>query len=177
MGTTFYIAAAVAIFSTAMVITRLSAVHALLYLVVSLLSVALVFLSLGAPFIAALEVIVYAGVIMVLFLFVIMMLNLGKAAAAQEASWLRPGIWGGPAALCVLLLIELIYVLSRGETAQKVSGALVVGPKQVAIVLYGPYLLGVELASMLLLAGLVGAYHLGRRGTDRDSGHGRGGGE
>ena len=72
-----YISGFVAIISTLMVITRTNAVHALLYLIVSLLSVALVFFLLGAPFVAALEVIIYAGAIMVLFIFVIMMLNVG----------------------------------------------------------------------------------------------------
>ena len=61
-------------------ITRLNAVHALLYLVVSLLAVAMVFFILGAPFVAALEVIIYAGAIMVLFIFVMMMLNIGDRA-------------------------------------------------------------------------------------------------
>ena len=75
MNTMLYISGFVAIISTLMVITRKNAVHALLYLIVSLLSVALVFFVLGAPFVAALEVIIYAGAIMVLFVFVIMMLN------------------------------------------------------------------------------------------------------
>ena len=78
MDAVFYLAAVIAILATVMVITRLNAVHALLYLIVSLLSVAVVFYTLGAPFIAALEVIIYAGAIMVLFVFVVMMLNLGK---------------------------------------------------------------------------------------------------
>lgn len=77
MNVVFYVAAAVAVLSTVMVIVRLNAVHSLLYLVVSLVSVSLIFFVLGAPFIAALEVIIYAGAIMVLFVFVIMMLNLG----------------------------------------------------------------------------------------------------
>ena len=77
----FYIAGAVAILATVLMLTRLNAVHALLYLVVSLLAVAVVFYTLGAPFVAALEVIIYAGAIMVLFVFVVMMLNLGEQAS------------------------------------------------------------------------------------------------
>ncbi|MCZ7626856.1 MAG: NADH-quinone oxidoreductase subunit J [Candidatus Methylomirabilota bacterium] len=160
MDVAFYIAASVAIGSTVMVVTALRAVHALLYLIVSLLSVAVIFFMLGAPFIAALEAIVYAGAIMVLFVFAIMLLNLGSAEAAQERQWLNPRMWAGPSILCVVLLGELIYILSRGESHG--SSATVVGPKQVSVVLLGPYLIGVELASMLLLAGLIGAYHLGR---------------
>jgi NADH-quinone oxidoreductase subunit J len=165
MIVTFYIAAVIAVLSTALAITRLNAVHALLYLIVSLLSVALVFFTLGAPFIAALEVIIYAGAIMVLFVFVIMMLNLGPQAAEQERQWLSAKTWLGPAILSLVLVAELAYVLigtGRVVTTDSVE------PKQVGIALFGPYLLGVELASMLLLAGLVGASHLGRRSQLRD---------
>lgn len=161
MNSAFYIAATLAIISTLMVITRKNVVHALLYLIVSLLSVAVVFFILGAPFVAALEVIIYAGAIMVLFVFVIMMLNLGPQTAAQEKQWLTPEIWIGPAVLTSVLAAELIFVLTR--TQGRISEVHVVAPKQVGIALLGPYVLGVELASMLLLAGLVGAYHLGRR--------------
>lgn len=154
---TFYVAAAIAIVSTVLMITRLNAVHALLYLVVSLLAVAVVFYVLGAPFVAALEVIIYAGAIMVLFIFVMMMLNLGERATAMERSWTKPGVWAGPAILAAVLLVELCFTLGAGSNAP-VRGA---DPKQVALSLYGPYLLGVELVSMLLLAGIVGAYHLG----------------
>ena len=95
MEFTFYLSGAIAIAATLMVITGLSAVHALLYLIVSLLAVAIVFYVLGAPFAAALEVIIYAGAIMVLFVFVMMMLNLGKAAAAQGAGLAEPRHVGG----------------------------------------------------------------------------------
>ena len=156
----FYVAAVVAILATGMVITRLNAVHALLYLIVSLLAVALIFFRLGAPFIAALEVITYAGAIMVLFLFVIMMLNLGPRSTEQESSWLRPRMWLGPITLTVILLIELVYMLRQSGDQPMATGTIDV--KQVGIALFGPYLLGAELASMLLLAGVVGAYHLGR---------------
>ncbi len=166
MNITFYLTAVVAVISTFMVITRRNAVHALLYLVVSLLSVALIFLILGAPFIAALEVIIYAGAIMVLFVFVIMMLNLGPQSVAQEGQLLSPGIWVGPVILTALLSGELLYVLLR--TPGRVFNITTVSPKLVGMALMGPYVLGVELASMLLLAGLVGAYHLGRK--DRSDG-------
>ncbi len=160
MNLLFYISAAVAALSTLLVITRTNAVHALLYLIVSLLAVALIFFSLGAPFVAALEVIIYAGAIMVLFVFVIMMLNLGARAARQESELLRPSSWIGPSLLMTVLALELIYAITFERA--RLSAAALVGPKQVGIALFGPYVLGVELASMLLLAGLIGAYHLGR---------------
>jgi NADH-quinone oxidoreductase subunit J len=161
MNLLFYLSAFVAVLATALVITRTNAVHALLYLIVSLLSVALIFFALGAPFAAALEIIIYAGAIMVLFIFVIMMLNLGNSTARQEAQLLRPGIWRGPSLLCTILAFEFAYFFMH-DGAQVLSGAPI-PPKQVGIALFGPYALGVELASMLLLAGLVGAYHLGRQ--------------
>jgi NADH-quinone oxidoreductase subunit J len=161
MTLVFYIAAAVAVIATVLVITRTNAVHALLYLIVSLLSVALIFYTLGAPFVAALEVIIYAGAIMVLFLFAIMILNLGPQASEQERQWLQPGIWRGPAILAAILAAELIYLVLA--TGGPLPAAASVEPQEVGRALFGPYLLGVELASLLLLAGLVGAYHLGRR--------------
>jgi NADH-quinone oxidoreductase subunit J len=161
MNVVFYVAAAVAVIATVMAITQRNAVHALLYLIVSLLSVALVFYTLGAPFIAALEVIIYAGAIMVLFLFAIMILNLGPQAREQERQWLHASAWVGPAVLAAILLAELIYVLLRsGGPNWPLSP---VGPEEVGFALFGRYMVGVELASILLLAGLVGAYHLGRR--------------
>ncbi|HEX7073060.1 MAG TPA: NADH-quinone oxidoreductase subunit J [Hyphomicrobiaceae bacterium] len=161
MTAAFYIAAVVAVLATIMVIIETNAVHALLNLIVSLLAVAIVFYVLGAPFAAALEVIVYAGAIMVLFVFVIMMLNLGEAAVAQERRWLAPRMWMAPAGLSAVLLGELIYMLWQGPAAVPVGTT--VTPREVGALFFGPYLLVVELASMLLLAGLVGAYHLGRR--------------
>jgi len=161
MNFLFYISAFIAVISTVLVITRTNAVHALLYLIVSLLAVALIFFTLGAPFVAALEVIIYAGAIMVLFIFVIMMLNLGGSHAKDEALLLSPGIWKGPSFLVLVLIIELGYLLTQERV--RIAAASEITPKQVGIALFGPYVLGVELASMLLLAGLVGAYHLGRQ--------------
>ena len=156
----FYLAAVVALFATARVITGLNPVHALLNLIVSLLAVAMIFFIIGAPFAGILEIIVYAGAIMVLFVFVVMMLNLGRATVAQERAWLSPRVWIGPAILSTALLAELVYLMSGSELHP--IGTKLVDGKAVGIELFGPYLLVVELASMLLLAALVAAYHLGR---------------
>jgi NADH-quinone oxidoreductase subunit J len=156
----FYIAATITIASSLLAITRHNASHALIYLIVSLLGSAIVFYVLGAPFAAVLEVLIYAGAIMVLFVFVIMMLDLGAAGVKNEQQWLKPRTWVIPSLLCLALLAEIIYLLSSSN--QALSG-VVIGPKAVGIELFGPYVLAVEIASMLLLAGLVGAYHLGRR--------------
>lgn len=165
----FFIAAAVAIVSTLGVIVGRNPVHSLLNLIVSLLAVAMIFFMLGAPFAAMLEIIVYAGAIMVLFVFVVMMLNLGAATIQQERQWLLPHVWVGPGLLALLLLVELVFVLaSQGELTA--AGHTTITAKQVGIALYGPYLLAVELASMLLLAALVTAYHIGRQQPDKEGG-------
>jgi NADH-quinone oxidoreductase subunit J len=143
------------------VITNTNPIHALLYLIISLIAVAMTFFALGAPFAGVLEVIAYAGAIMVLFVFVVMMLNLGPASVQQERVWLKPGIWAGPVFLGALLLLELMYVLFANPSAAGI-GQTTVDAKAVGISLFGPYLLVVELASMLLLAAAVTAFHLGR---------------
>ena len=160
MNIVFYISAVVAVIATALVITRNNAMHALLYLIVSLLAMALIFFVLGAPFVAALEVIVYAGAIMVLFIFAIMLLNLGPQSVNTERKWMQGSGWIGAAVLSLILLAELAYILfNRGQ--QALSGT-VVPPQAVGATLYSTYLIGVELVSVLLLASLVGAYHLGQ---------------
>jgi NADH-quinone oxidoreductase subunit J len=161
MEIAFYLAAVVAVISTILVITRLNAVHALLYLIVSFLSVALIFFLLGAHFAAALEAIIYAGAILVLFVFVIMMVNLGHHAIEHEKKWLGFRMWIGPGLLTAFLMAELIYVLAKHGL--EIRATSVVKPEWVGISLFGPYLLGVELASLLLMAAVLGTYHLGRQ--------------
>jgi len=158
---TFYIAATVAVLATIMVITRYNMIHALLYLVVSFLAIAIVFYVLGAPFMAALEVIVYAGAIVVLIIFVIMMLNLKQEAVDQEREWLTPNTYVGPALLSIILLAELVYMISTsGNTPIQDN---VIEANKVGYSLYTTYVIGVELCGILLMSGIVGAYHLGRQ--------------
>lgn len=156
----FYIAGAVAIISTVGMIMQSNIVHALLYLILSLLAVAVVFYVLGATFAAVLEAIVYAGAIMVLFLFVIMMLNMGQRSQDQERSWTSGKLWIAPSVMAAVLLAQFLNVLSQYDYD--------LVPKEVSVfevsaLLFGPYVLAVELASILLLAGLVSAYHLAKK--------------
>lgn len=161
MEATFYISAAVAILATIMVITSYNMIHALIYLVVSFLSIAVVFFVLGAPFIAALEVIIYAGAIVVLVIFVIMMLNLRQETVEEEKRWLTRDIVIFPSILSLILLAELVYILVHAGTSPLDKPA--VSSAQVGMSLYGPYVIGVELSGILLMSGIVGAYHLGRQ--------------
>ena len=156
----FYLAGAIAIIATFAVIVQTNIVHALLYLILSLLAVAVIFYVLGAPFAAVLEAIVYAGAILVLFLFVIMMLNLGQHTRDQEKGWLTGRMFLAPGVMSALLLGQLLNVLSQVDQDMAVTR---VGVMEVSALLFGPYVLSVELASILLLAGLVSAYHLAKR--------------
>jgi NADH-quinone oxidoreductase subunit J len=182
----FYVAAVIAIIATVLVITRKNATHALLYLAVSLISVAVIFYDLGAPFMAALEVIIYAGSIIVLFVFVVMMLNLGERAVETERRWLTPRMWIAPAILAAILIAEIAYLLAKGNAGSPAAHMVspkdvglalygpyqhMVSPKDVGLALYGPYLLGVELSSLLLMGALVGAYHLGWRKQPKPEAH------
>jgi NADH-quinone oxidoreductase subunit J len=164
MALAFYLASLVAILATIRVITNTNPIHALLYMVVSLLAVAMTFFALGAPFAGALEIIVYAGAIMILFVFAVMMLNLGDETRRQEKQWLTPRLWIGPAALTAALFAELAWVLWAHPAAGGSGnlGGATIDAKQVGLSLFGPYLLLVELASILLLAALIAAYHLGK---------------
>ncbi|MBK7741709.1 MAG: NADH-quinone oxidoreductase subunit J [Saprospiraceae bacterium] len=156
----FYIASIVALIATIRVVTHKDAVHALLYLVVSLLAISVIFFIVGAPFVAALEVIVYAGAIMVLFVFAIMMLNLGKDSVKQEASLFSPRAWIVPSILCLVLLVEIIYVLAGGGLPG--SNVKIISAQEVSKTMFKGYVLAVELTGMLLMAGIVGAYHIGK---------------
>ena len=119
----FYIASAVALFATVFALTRTNAAHALIYLIISLLAVAVIFFLLGAPFAAALEVVIYAGAIMVLFVFVIMMLNLGEEGEERERQRLNPTVWIVPTILSAVLLIEMLIVISDLQAPE--TGALI----------------------------------------------------
>ncbi|HRZ42265.1 MAG TPA: NADH-quinone oxidoreductase subunit J [Bacteroidales bacterium] len=163
----FYIAGVIAVVSTIMAVTRSNAVHALLYLIVSFLAAAVVLFVLGAHFAAALEVIVYAGAIMVLFVFVIMMLNIGGETEKAKERWLVPKRWIGPALMAAILFAILSYAILNQPVAT--ASLSIVEPKTVGISLYTQYLLGVEIAAVMLMAGIIGAFHLGY--TKRKSKH------
>lgn len=160
MNAIFIIAGSVAIISSILAITNRNAIHALLFLIISLLSISVIFYIIGAPLVAALEVMVYAGAIMVLFIFVVMMLNIGMEEETEK-KWMTPKMWILPVILSAIMLIIFIYALNG--FSQKGTSPEAIEPGKVGIKLFTTYLVAVELSAILLLAGIVGAYHLGKQ--------------
>jgi NADH-quinone oxidoreductase subunit J len=157
--TPFHIAAGLAVVATIAALSTRNAVHGLLYFIVSLLAVATIYVLIGAPFAAALEIIIYAGAIMVLFVFAVMVLGMGEDSVARERRWLRRRTFIGPG----LLSAALIAVLARAAGATDAVAHSRLGPREVGLALFREHFIGLELASFLLLAGLIAALHLGRR--------------
>ncbi len=174
---TFYFFGLVAIASAIAFVTRKSPVAAAVWLVLVMFSLAALYVMLDAQFIGAMQVLVYTGAIMVVFLFVIMLLNLGNPSELADAR----GKWGYLAALLIgLVMLAEVMALNRSNTidrmippdlAAKAAAAAaaplaggVIGP--IAAPLFNEYLLAFELTSVLLLAAIVGAVVLSKRRTN-----------
>ena len=160
----FYVCGLIAILTTFRAITHNNPVHALLYLIVSFLSISGIFFSIGAYFIGALEIILYTGAIIVLFVFVVMILNCGENTEKQERKWLKPFFLITSSIISSFLLSLLIYVIVTTNIKNINSNVFYskIDIKSVSISLFSSYILAIELISMLLLAGLVVVFHLGR---------------
>lgn len=166
----FYALAFIAIIASLRVIIHANPVHAILAMIVSLLSVAGIFFIIGAPFVGVLEIIVYAGAILVLFVFVIMMLNLGRSNEIHEKQWLSSSTWAVPTGLTIVIAVVLYGMMGLGSGhSEAMMATETVSAKQVGISLFTEYVLVVEVASFLLLAALVAAYHLGKRALDDEN--------
>lgn len=169
----FYLLAIVAILASLRVITRTNPVHALLNMIVTLLALSGIFFALGAPFAGALEIIVYAGAIMVLFVFVVMMLNLGTQSTLEEESWLSSSAWAVPAGLAFIVGLTLFSLIGMKHGFEGMMPAFIgvepVTAKMIGAKLFTEYLLLVEIAGFLLLAGLVAAYHLAKSSLDDEN--------
>lgn len=162
----FYALAAVAIFASLRVVTHANPVHAILAMMVLLLSIAGIMFIIGAPFAGALEIVVYAGAILVLFVFVIMMLNLGTVNERQEERWLDAKTWAVPTGLTVIIAVVLYTMIGANHEEAAVIGGVSISAKMVGTALFSKYIMLVELAALLLLAALVAAYHLGKKSID-----------
>ena len=152
----FYFLAIMAILSALAVITRRNPVHAALALIVTLLSVAGFYLMLYAPFVAGVQIVLYAGGIVVLFLFVIMLVNLEQNIREYQVN--RQWLIGIAAALALGAL--LLFVYERGRDIFPRTFAAIPetqNTQQIGLALYGNYMLPFEIASLLLLVAIVGA--------------------
>lgn len=155
----FYLLAGVVLAATVLAITRPLVVHAVVYLVISFLALAPMFYLLGAPLLALLEVIIYAGAIMVLFLFIVMMLP--REPETPSLGVLARQWW--PAVLLTgVSLAAMAVVLWSLPLSQVPLMAAMAAPRQFGRVLFEKYWLAVEIASFLLFVALVGAYYLGK---------------
>ncbi len=164
----FWVHAVTAIVSALLCITRRSPVASALWLIMTLFATAVMFLLLDAHFIAALQVMVYSGAIMVLFLFVIMLLNLGDQSATDMKGWFGRMVG---LALGVFVAVELWVItkvvpvdqirLPAGELNRMTVDEGAIGP--VAQLLYTTYLLPFLLTAILLLAAIAGAVVLAKR--------------
>lgn len=162
------VAASLALFAAVLALTRVNAVHALLMFLAALLALAVTFLSLGAAFAAALTVVVYAGAVVVVFVFVAMTLDSSADAIAGERRRLgRAGIVPfGVGGAVLLVLTGLLLAGPVSDAAQPVPS------QAVGQLLFGGWVLAVEIASFLLLAGLIAARHLGGEEASADDGDG-----
>ncbi len=156
----FYILAGVAVIGTILAITEKHPVHAILYLVTSLFAVAVIFYLLAAPLVAAFEVILYAGAIMVLFLFVIMMLDLGHPEKGLSPYWRE---WLPALLLSAVSIASLAAVIVSRHATGATLGAPALPIREVARQLFQEHGVAIELISLQLLFALVGALYLGKQ--------------
>ncbi len=155
----FYILGFTMLAATLLCITRRNPVHAVIYLVAGLFALALMFYLLGAPLVAAWQVIVYAGAIMVLFLFIIMMLGLAPQDVPEGPGWQR---WGPLVLLSSSIMICTVLLILQDPLADKQIGDFYLAPQNLGEALFSRYALAVEIVSFQLLFATIGAYMLGR---------------
>ena len=168
----FYLFGFIAVVSALLFVTRKSPVAAALWLVNTMFCLAALYVMLDAQFIGAIQVLVYAGAIMVVFLFVIMLLNLGQGGDVTDARGLGWKLTGGAVSLVMLAQIFALtraktpinLTLPEGFTARQVLQTGAIAP--VAGPLFNEYLLAFEVTSVLLLAAVVGAVILGKQRGD-----------
>jgi NADH-quinone oxidoreductase subunit J len=160
----FYLLSGLAVLGGLLVITRRNAVHSALALILTLLAVAGLYLMLYAPFVAGVQIIVYAGGIMVLFLFVIMLVNIERTVKERQFN----RIWPVGLAASVALLVLFVSVLVKGSKLKLFpEGGLPLAEanntQKIGEMLYGNYMFAFEIASLLLLVAILGAVIMTKR--------------
>ncbi len=164
----FYIISAIILLSAILMVTARNLVHAVVYMVISFVGVGALFFTLQAEFVGAVQILVYAGGIVVLFLFVVMLVNLGEVNQIDflHKQWL-------PATVLMLVLVAEIGFLLWGNGAglpaapEQTGGVLRAveagNTETIGMTLYTDYLLPFEVASLLLLVAMVGAIYLAKK--------------
>ncbi len=159
-GLIFYALGGIILAATLLAITSRNVMHAIVYLIVSFFGLAPVFYLLGAPLLALLEIIIYAGAIMVLFIFIVMMLRI-EVRPSDVRSWLRQ--WAPAVGLSGLSAAIMVFLLWQEPAGRQVLPLAMASPQNFGRFVYQRYWFAVEIASFLLFVALVGAYYLGRR--------------
>ena len=158
----FYFLSAMALISGVLVITRRNPVHSAIALIFTLLSLAGLYLMLYAPFVAGVQIILYAGGIMVLFLFVIMLVSVSRVE--RESQFNKQWLVGIAATAALGVLFILVYAKGKSVFPERtVQLPEQLNTQQVAVWLYGTYMLPFEIASLLLLVAIVGAVVMAKK--------------
>jgi NADH-quinone oxidoreductase subunit J len=157
----FYLLSFLAIMFALMVVFAKNPVHSVLYLVLTFFTIAGHYVLLNAQFLAAVHIIVYAGAIMVLFLFVIMLLNLNKETEPHKSIWLKTSAAVASGSLLVVLVGSVKGAVTI--TTTNISNPNIGLIENLGITLFKDFLLPFEVSSILLLAAMVGAVMLGKR--------------
>jgi len=154
----FYVLAGVILISTGLAITRRNLVHAIVYLIISFFGSAMLYYLFGAPLLAALEIIIYAGAIMVLFLFIIMMIRVDPSTLRRPSlrHWLPAIVLG------LIYTVIALLVVTQDPGSQTMLETALAKPRVFGQFLFQKYWLSVEIVSFLLLIALVGALYLGK---------------
>jgi len=160
----FYILSAVALLATLMCVTRRNPVHAVIYLVHAFFALAMIFYLLGAPLVAAWEVIIYAGAIMVLFMFIIMMLELAPSEEAPGLDW---AVFVPVLLLSLTLLGATIAIIAADPAGAGGVPDYYASPRTFGYALFKEYALAVEVVSFQLLFAAVGAFYVGKAGKTK----------
>jgi len=170
----FYVLSGLAVAASALVIGQRNPMYSVVLLIVSFFAVAALFVQLDAPFLAMAQVIIYAGAIMVLFLFVVMLLNASREDAAEwdrTHPLRRPGAARVGMVLAVLFVADIAWALSRavsmqGSVGGRVDASAVSSIRELGRVLFTQYGFAFEATSVLILVAMVGAVVLARREGD-----------
>ncbi len=163
----FYFLSACILGFAVLVVSTKDTVHSVLFLVLDFLFVAALYVLLGAQFLAAIQILVYAGGIVVLYLFVVMLVNLKRPPEAHSDPH-RKTLWGFALSIAVLVELAMVAGISYARPAARLAAAAPAMPvsgntEEVGWLLYTSYLIPFEIASMLLLVAMIGAIILAKR--------------